>query len=100
MFFNENGYHTAAMTDLEEEVREELLNKFGGADYPINSPMDLAPALPNGPSTRFEAGDGEFSMSAMELNTKLDGGADDFPYESAESFVDDLVDQLKTEGFI
>ena len=67
-----------------EELREQMIDAFGGADYPINSPMDLVPALPNGPSTKFESGD--FSMTAMELNTKLGGG--DFPYETPEAFVD------------
>jgi hypothetical protein len=33
-------------------------------------------------------------MTAMELNTKLDG---DFPYESPESFVDDIISQLKAQ---
>ncbi len=79
-----------------DELREQMVDAFEGADYPINSPMDLVPALPNGPSTSFESGD--FSMTAMELNTKLGGG--DFPYDSAEDFVDDILDQLEDEGYI
>lgn len=78
----------------KDELREQMIDAFGGADYPINSPMDLVPALPNGPSTTFESGD--FSMTAMELNTKLGGG--DFPYETPESFVDDVLDQLEEQG--
>jgi hypothetical protein len=80
----------------EAEIREQMIEAFEGADYPISSPMDLVPALPNGPSTSFESGD--FSMTAMELNTKLGGG--DFPYDSAEAFVDDLIEQLKDEDYI
>jgi hypothetical protein len=76
----------------EAELREQMKEAFEGADYPISSPMDLVPALPNGPSTKFESGD--FSMTAMELNTKLDG---DFPYENPESFVDDVIAQLKEQ---
>jgi hypothetical protein len=76
----------------EAELREQMEEAFEGADYPISSPMDLVPALPNGPSTKFESGD--FSMTAMELNTKLDG---DFPYENPESFVDDVIAQLKEQ---
>lgn len=76
-----------------DELREQMLDAFGGADYPINSPMDLVPALPNGPSTKFESGD--LSMTAMELNTKLGGG--DFPYETPESFVEDVLDQLEDQ---
>ncbi|WP_049898211.1 MTH865 family protein [Halococcus agarilyticus] len=77
----------------EDELRSQMTNAFEEADYPISSPMDLVPALPNGPSTKFESGD--FSMTAMELNTKLDGG--NFPYESPDSFVDDIIEQLKAQ---
>ena len=78
------------------DLRQQMIDAFGGADYPISSPMDLVPALPNGPSTTFESGD--FSMTAMELNTKLSGG--DFPYDSAEAFVDDIVDELENQDLI
>jgi hypothetical protein len=80
----------------EQALREQMEDAFGGADYPISSPMDLVPALPNGPGTRFESGD--FSMTAMELQTKLPGG--DFPYDDVESFVDDVIENLKEEGHI
>lgn len=80
----------------KDELREQMLDAFGSADYPINSPMDLVPALPNGPSTTFESGD--FSMTAMELNTKLGGG--DFPYETPEDFVDDVLNQLEEQDNI
>ena len=80
----------------KEELRQQMIEAFEGADYPISSPMDLVPALPNGPSTTFESG--TFSMTAMELNTKLSGG--DFPYESAEAFVDDIVDELEKQDLI
>lgn len=77
------------------ELREQFTEAFEGADYPINSPMDLVPALPGGPSTKFESG--EFSMTAMELNTKLDG---EFPYETVEEFVDDVMDSLDDQGLL
>lgn len=80
----------------EQDLREQMEDAFGGADYPISSPMDLVPALPNGPGTRFESGD--FSMTAMELQTKLPGG--DFPYDDVETFVDDVVENLKDEDHI
>jgi hypothetical protein len=80
----------------EDDLREQMIDAFGGADYPISSPMDLVPALPNGPGTRFESGD--FSMTAMELQTKLPGG--DFPYDDVESFVDDIVENLKDAGHL
>jgi hypothetical protein len=79
-----------------DDLREQFIEAFEGADYPISSPMDLVPALPRGPSTKFESGD--FSMTAMELNTKLGGG--EFPYEDVESFVDDVMEQLEDQDLI
>ena len=79
----------------KEELREQFTEAFEDADYPISSPMDLVPALPNGPSTKFESGD--FSMTAMELNTKLSG---DFPYENVDEFVDDVMSDLESEDLI
>lgn len=80
----------------ESHLREQLTDAFEGADYPVASPMDLVPALPQGPSTTFESGD--FSMTAMELNTKISGG--DFPYDSVEALVDDVVTNLADEGYL
>ena len=77
------------------ELREQFVEAFEGADYPISSPMDLVPALPAGPSTKFESGD--FSMTAMELNTKLNG---EFPYEDVEAFVDDVISSLEDQDLI
>jgi hypothetical protein len=83
------------MADVEAELRQELLDAFSGADYPVNNQMDLVPALPNGPSTTFEAGGQSFT--AMELATKLSSRAE-FPYDDAESLVDDVIAGLKDEG--
>ncbi len=47
-----------------EDLRSQFVEAFEEADYPISSPMDLVPALPGGPSTKFESGD--FSMTAMD----------------------------------
>jgi hypothetical protein len=79
-----------------DDLRQQMIDAFEGADYPINSPMDLVPALPDGPGTTFESGD--FSMTAMELNTKLGGG--DFPYDDVESFVDDVMAQLDDQDYL
>ncbi|WP_336359468.1 MTH865 family protein [Haladaptatus sp. ZSTT2] len=78
------------------ELRQQMIDAFEGANYPISSPMDLVPALPNGPATKFESGD--FSMTAMELNTKISGG--EFPYDSPEAFVDDILEQLEANDYI
>ena len=85
------------MTDVDkDDLREQFMDAFSGADYPISSPMDLVPALPSGPSTKFESGD--FSMTAMELNTKLPSG--DFPYDDPETFVDDIMEILEEQDLI
>lgn len=85
------------MTSVEDELREQFIDAFEGADYPVNNQMDLVPALPDGPATKFEADD--VTLTAMELATKL-GGRQDFPYESVESLVDDVMEGLRDEGII
>lgn len=79
----------------KDDLREQFVEAFEGADYPVSSPMDLVPALPDGPSTAFESG--EFSMTAIELNAKLDG---DFPYDDVDSFVDEVIAQLDDQDLI
>lgn len=79
-----------------EELREQLAAAVRGADYPVHGPMDLVPALSDGPWTRFESG--EFSATAMELST--DYRAFEFPYESAEELVEDVLDELADQGAV
>lgn len=81
----------------KDDLRKQFTDAFEGADFPVNSPMDLVPALPQGPGTTFESG--EFSMTAMELNTKA-GGTQEFPYESVEELVDDVIDGLEAEDLL
>ena len=83
--------------DTEAELREQFIEAFEGADYPVSNPMDLVPALPNGPGTRFEAGD--VSFTAMELSTKM-SDSQDFPYDDVETLVDDLMEGLKDKDMI
>ncbi|WP_255152530.1 MTH865 family protein [Halorarius halobius] len=80
----------------KENVREQFTEAFEGADYPVNSPMDLVPALPNGPATSFQVGDEE--ITAMELNQKASGEAD-YPYDSVDELVDDLVEGMDDRGY-
>ena len=79
----------------ESELREQFTAAFEDANYPVSSPMGLLPALPDGPGTRFESGD--FSMTAMELNTKLSG---DFPYDNVDDLVDDIIRSLEEQGHL
>jgi len=83
--------------DLEADLREQFTDAFSGADFPVSSQMDLVPALPQGPGTKFESGD--FSVTAMELAAKL-GSSQEFPYEDVESLVDDVIEGLKDNGMI
>jgi len=85
------------MSDVKAELREQFLDAFGGADFPVENQMDLVPALPDGPGTKFEAGD--VTLTAMEMAAKL-GSHQDFPYDDAESLVDDVIEGLKAEGMI
>ena len=87
------------MADAEAELREQLTEAFSDADYPVKNQMDLVPVLPNGPGTRFEAGDGEVSFTAMEMAAKL-GSHQNFPYDDAETLVDDVMEGLKAEGML
>ncbi len=88
-----------ASEEAEAELREQLLEAFSGADYPVKNQMDLVPALPSGPGTKFEAGDGEISFTAMEMAAKL-GSHQNFPYDSAEALTDDVMEGLRTEGML
>jgi hypothetical protein len=83
--------------DLEAAFREQFRSAFEGADYPVTDQMDLVPALPDGPGTRFEAGD--VSFSAMELAATI-GGHQEFPYETVDELVDDVIAALKAEGML
>jgi hypothetical protein len=78
-----------------EELEKQLKEVFGKANYPIKSVMDLLPVLPQGPMTKFTAGDK--SWTAMELSQKL-GSAAKFPYNDVDSFVKDILDGLQQAG--
>lgn len=80
-----------------DDLRQQFVEAFEGADYPINSPMDLLPALPQGPGTKFESGD--FTMTAMELSTKA-SSHQEFPYETVDELVDDVMAGLEAEGLL
>lgn len=83
--------------DAERELRSQLEAAFEGADFPVESQMDLVPTLPDGPGTRFEAGDTSFT--AMEMAARL-GEHQDFPYSDVETLVDDVVEGLRAEGML
>ena len=82
---------------VEDDLREQFVDAFEGADYPVNNQMDLVPALPEGPSTKFEAGD--VSFTAMELASKL-GNHANFPYDDVDTLVEDILEALRDEDEI
>lgn len=85
------------MSDVEAELRGQFEEAFADASYPVESATDLLPALPDGPMTTFEAED--LRMTAMELGTEF-GDAAEFPYESVDPLVDDLIAVLRADGRI
>lgn len=82
---------------VEDNLREQFVDAFEGADYPVKNQMDLVPALPDGPSTKFEADD--VSFTAMELASKL-GNHANFPYDDVDSLVEDILEALRAEDEI
>jgi hypothetical protein len=80
-----------------EELRAQFVDAFEGAEYPVSGPMELLPALPDGPRTRFESG--ELSVTAVDLYRSGDGEGS-FPYDSVEALADDLMTGLEREGHL
>ena len=83
------------MSDLDD-LREQFVEAFEDADYPVNSPMDLVPAMPEGPQTEFSY-DGE-TFTAMEMQQEA-GGQGDFPYDSVEALVDELIEGIQDSDY-
>ena len=79
-----------------EDLRAQMVDAFGGAEFPVANPMELVPALPDGSDTLFEADD--FSMTVVELTSELD--TDNYPYGDVESFVDDVFAHLESSGAV
>lgn len=83
------------MTDVEAELREQFHATFSRAEFPVVDPFELIPVLPDGPATEFRSG--EVVVPAIELGMTYNE-YQDFPYESVDMLVDDLITALKTEG--
>ena len=85
------------MTDVEAELREQLTETFGDASYPVTDPFDLIPLLPDGAATEFRAGD--VVVPAIDLGMEYDE-YQEYPYESVDALVDDIVAGLKAEDVL
>lgn len=83
------------MAGPETEIRTQLVEVFGRADFPVADPMELIPVLPDGTATTFEAG--EICIGAMDLGM---GYAEyqDYPYDDVEQLADDLLTGLRDDG--
>jgi hypothetical protein len=88
---------TETPPETEARLREQFLAAVEDADYPIEDQIGVVSALPDGMATRFEAG--EFSMSAASIAAHL-YTYQEFPYETPEGLVDDLIDGLRAEELI
>ena len=82
------------MTPTEAEIRRQLTEVFGAASYPVTDPFELIPVLPDGAATTFEAGD--VTLGAMEIGMEY-ADYQEYPYESVEALVDDLMAGLHAE---
>jgi len=82
------------MTTTEAEIRRQLTEVFGAASYPVTDPFELIPVLPDGAATTFEAGD--VTLGAMEIGMEY-ADYQEYPYESVEALVDDLMAGLHAE---
>lgn len=85
------------MNTVELELREQFTDTFERATYPVASPFELIPILPDGPATEFSAG--TMVIPAIELGTKH-GNHLKFPYHSVEEFVDDLIIALYEDDIL
>ncbi|RKS78436.1 hypothetical protein BDK61_4101 [Haloarcula quadrata] len=81
--------------DTAEQLRAELESVFTNAEYPVKEPMDLVPALPDGPGTTFEAGD--VRVGVMDFGAEY-AEYQEYPYETAEALIDDLMTGFREEG--
>ena len=71
----------------ETEMRQQLIDVFSEAKYPVTEPFELIPVLP----------DGDVTLGAMDIGM---GYADyqEYPYQSVEALADDLMTGLRDDG--
>lgn len=82
---------------VEKEMRQQLVAVFSEAQYPVTEPFELIPVLPDGAETTFEAGD--VVLGAMDIGM---GYAEyqEYPYQSVEELVDDLMTGLRDDDVL
>lgn len=84
---------------LNSNLRQQMRDAFEHGEYPATGLMDVAPALPKGPATTFQAG--EFSVTAENLCSFIIFTSNmEFPYRTVDEFVDGILQELATHGYI
>jgi len=83
------------MTDVEAELRAQLTDVLGRAEYPVADPLTLIPVLPEGARTTFEAGD--VVVPAIDLGLRY-GTYQEYPYANVEALVEDVLRGMRAEG--
>ena len=80
---------------VEAEFREQLLDVFGAAEYPIIEPFELIPVLPDGAETTFEVG--EVSLTAIDIGMGYKE-YQEYPYDTVDELVTDLMTGLRDDN--
>lgn len=78
---------TGATDGAVEPLRTQLMERFGAGTFPVRQPAELLSLMADGPAV-FVVDGGEVSVLELALTC---GEQLEFPYESAEALVDDVV---------
>ena len=82
---------------IEASLRRQFTETFERAAYPLTDPFSLIPLLPKGVDTEFRAG--SVVVPAIDLGLRY-GDYQQYPYDSVDPLVDDLIAGLKAEGVL
>jgi hypothetical protein len=78
---------TGATDGAVEPLRTQLIEQFGAGRFPVRQPAELLSLLADGPAVLVVDGD---EVGVLELALTC-GEQLEFPYESVEELVDDVV---------
>jgi hypothetical protein len=74
---------------VKEEIRSQIIGALSGAKFPINTPEELAEAMPISADTCCKAGD--IAVRAEEAGYLLE--YEDYPLSSAEQAAGTIVER-------
>lgn len=78
-------------------LKEELESVFIDDYFPIESPFELIPMLPNGKQTTFTLGRKE--IPASKLGMKYDH-YQEYPYETPNELINDIIKSIRENADI